>query len=162
MLAQNCAEGWPFCPGGGMLAAMIGTLIFAPPGDKAEVETGMALTPRFDADGLVPAIAVDALDGEVLMLAWMNAEALARTVESGFAWYWSRSRQRLWKKGESSGHLQEVVEMRLDCDQDTVLLRVRQHGPGACHVGHRSCFYRRVRFVPEVGAALEPVEAEDA
>lgn len=139
---------------------MTETSEFEAPGEPAEVESGMALTPRFNADGLLPAIAVDAVDGTVLMLAWMNAEALARTIDSGEAWYWSRSRSRLWMKGESSGNLQEVVEMRLDCDQDTVLLRVRQHGPGACHVGHRSCFYRRVRHVPQVGVSLEPVEED--
>lgn len=139
---------------------MTGSWEFEAPGDPAEVESGRALTPRFNEHGLLPAIAVDAVDGTVLMLAWMNAEALARTIDSGEAWYWSRSRGRLWHKGESSGNIQEVVEMRLDCDQDTVLLRVRQHGPGACHVGHRSCFYRRVRHVPRAGVSLEPVEGD--
>lgn len=98
---------------------------------------------KFDANGLVPAIAQDAETGEVLMLAWMNREALERTLAEGRATYWSRSRRKLWTKGETSGNVQEVVEVRIDCDEDTVLLRVRQKG-GACHKGYRSCFYRHV------------------
>lgn len=115
---------------------------FAPPGSSADLESGQALTPKFDSNGLIAAIAQDVESGEVLMLAWMNAEALARTIETGEAWYWSRSRQKFWRKGESSGHTQSVVEVRLDCDQDAVLLKVRQIGP-ACHTNRRSCFYRR-------------------
>jgi phosphoribosyl-AMP cyclohydrolase len=107
-----------------------------------DIERGALLMPKFDADGLLPAIAQDARTGEVLMLAWMNAEALTRTLQSGEATYWSRSRAALWRKGESSGHIQRVVEVRVDCDQDAVLLRVEQTGP-ACHTGQRSCFYRR-------------------
>jgi phosphoribosyl-AMP cyclohydrolase len=99
---------------------------------------------RFDADGLIPAIAQDAADGEVLMVAWMNREALAATVERGEAVYWSRSRRRLWHKGESSGHVQRVLELRVDCDADVILLRVEQGGGIACHTGRRSCFYRRL------------------
>jgi phosphoribosyl-AMP cyclohydrolase len=99
---------------------------------------------RFDADGLIPAIAQDAADGEVLMVAWMNREALAATVERGEAVYWSRSRRRLWHKGESSGHVQRVLELRIDCDADVILLRVEQGGGIACHTGRRSCFYRRL------------------
>jgi len=101
---------------------------------------------KWDEHGLVPAIAQEAGSGDVLMCAWMNREALARTAEEGVAFYWSRSRQRLWKKGERSGHVQAVRELRLDCDNDTVLLRVEQlgHSPGiACHTGRHSCFYRR-------------------
>ena len=94
--------------------------------------------------GLIPAIAQDAASGEVLMLAWMNAEAVARSLATGRVTYWSRSRQAFWVKGESSGHVQALVEMRLDCDRDCLLLRVRQTGP-ACHTGRRSCFYRAVR-----------------
>ena len=109
----------------------------------SEIETTTRLTPRFDANGLIAAVAQDAATGEVLMLAWMNAEALRLTQESGYATYWSRSRQALWKKGETSGHLQRVIEMRIDCDQDAVLLRVEQEG-AACHTGQRSCFYRRI------------------
>ena len=96
---------------------------------------------RFDADGLVPAIAQDAGDGEVLMVAWMNREALAETLSTGRVCYWSRSRGRLWRKGESSGQVQALEEMRIDCDGDTLLLKVTQTGV-ACHTGRRSCFYR--------------------
>jgi phosphoribosyl-AMP cyclohydrolase len=116
---------------------------FAPPGDRLALEHGTTLTPKFDANGLVSAIVVDHATNDVLMLAHMNAEALARTIASGDAWYYSRSRQSLWRKGETSGNTQRVVEIRVDCDQDAVLLRVEQHGP-ACHTGSRSCFYRRV------------------
>ena len=118
----------------------------------AELERGAVLAPRFNADGLVAAIATDADSGEVLMFAWMNAEALRRTLDSGSAWYFSRSRNELWHKGETSGQLQTVVEMRIDCDQDAILLKVRVAGDGgACHVGFRSCFYR----VVENGALVE-------
>jgi phosphoribosyl-AMP cyclohydrolase len=98
----------------------------------------------WNADGLVPAVAQDAKSGEVLMLAWMNREALAKTVETGEAVYWSRSRRRLWRKGEESGHVQKVRELRLDCDADTVLLQVEQLGGIACHTGRESCFYRKL------------------
>lgn len=104
-------------------------------------ETTADLRPRFGPDGLIAAIAVDAATGAVLMLAHMNAEALRRTLDSGEVWYWSRSRQALWRKGETSGHTQHLVEMRVDCDQDAVLLRVAQTGP-ACHTAAQSCFYR--------------------
>ena len=106
-------------------------------------ETGMALDPRYDANGLVTAVAPDAATGEVLMLAHMNREALAATLASGEATFWSRSRGRLWKKGETSGNVLRVVEARIDCDQDAVWLRVEAAGP-ACHTGARSCFYRRI------------------
>jgi phosphoribosyl-AMP cyclohydrolase len=99
---------------------------------------------RFDAQGLVPAIAQDAESGLVLMVAWANAEALRETASSGQAVYWSRSRSRLWRKGEESGHRQQVAEVRLDCDGDVVLYRVRQVGGIACHTGRESCFYRRL------------------
>jgi phosphoribosyl-AMP cyclohydrolase len=103
------------------------------------------LTPNFNAEGLIAAIAVHADTGEVLMLAWMNAEALDLTLKTGEAHYFSRSRQALWKKGETSGQIQQIVEARVDCDQDAVLLKVRPQGDGgACHVGFRSCFYRVV------------------
>ncbi|MCS0504661.1 phosphoribosyl-AMP cyclohydrolase [Ancylobacter mangrovi] len=118
---------------------------FAPRGDKAAIEEGDRLAPKFDADGLITAVAVDAHDGAVLMLAHMDAQALALTIETGFAHYYSRSRRRLWKKGEESGHFQKVVELSIDCDQDAVLMRVEMAGPGAaCHTGHRSCFFRSV------------------
>jgi phosphoribosyl-AMP cyclohydrolase len=100
---------------------------------------------RWNSDGLVPAIAQDADSGEVLMLAWMSRESLARTLEEGEAVYWSRSRGRLWKKGEQSGHVQRVAEIRLDCDADTVLLKVDQRGGIACHTGRRLCFYKKLR-----------------
>jgi phosphoribosyl-AMP cyclohydrolase len=117
---------------------------FAQRGSTQEVEEGSALAPKFDADGLVTCVTTDAASGEVLMVAHMNAEALARTIESGDAWYYSRSRKRLWRKGEESGHTQRVAEMRIDCDQDAVWIKVVQAGPGACHTGRRSCFYRAV------------------
>ncbi|MEW6123774.1 MAG: phosphoribosyl-AMP cyclohydrolase [Pseudomonadota bacterium] len=124
--------------------------------DPHELEEGTRLAPRFDAAGLVTAIAVDAATGEVLMLAHMNAEALARTIETGEAHYYSRSRKALWKKGESSGHTQKVVDLLVDCDQDAVLIKVEMGGTGAaCHTGRRSCFYRRVPLgVPAAEARL--------
>ncbi len=97
---------------------------------------------RWDAQGLVPAIAQDAQTGRILMLAWMNREALQLTAETGHAVYWSRSRQKLWHKGESSGNQQDVQEIRLDCDEDVIVLQVTQHGGIACHTGRASCFYR--------------------
>src|SRR5882757_5443737 len=103
---------------------------FAERGATEAVEEGRALAPKFDADGLLTCVATDAASGDVLMVAHMNAEALARTIESGEAWYFSRSRQKLWRKGESSGHVQRVSEMRIDCDQDTVWIKVNQEGPG--------------------------------
>ena len=116
-----------------------------PPADAHALERGEALTPRFGADGLIAAVATHADTGEVLMLAWMNADALKRTIDEGCAVYWSRSRQALWKKGETSGQVQTVLELRIDCDQDAVWLKVRPQGDGgACHVGFRSCFYRVV------------------
>ena len=111
---------------------------------SAEIEEGTRLQPKFDADGLVTAIATDAATGELLMVAHMNAEALAKTIASGEAHYFSRSRKKLWRKGEESGHTQRVIEMRVDCDQDAVWIKVEQAGPGACHTGRRSCFYRAV------------------
>jgi phosphoribosyl-AMP cyclohydrolase len=117
---------------------------FAPPGSAAALEEGLALTPKFGLDGLVTCVTTDAGTGEVLMVAHMDAQALARTVATGEAWYYSRSRRALWRKGESSGHVQRVIEMRVDCDQDAVWIKVEQAGPGACHTGRRSCFYRSV------------------
>ena len=125
---------------------------FPPPGDVHQLERGVVLSPRFDANGLVACVATHAGTGEVLMLAWMNAEALRLTLETGAAHYYSRSRQSLWKKGETSGQIQQVLEVRVDCDQDAVLLKVRPQGDGgACHVGFRSCFYR----VVENGSLVE-------
>ena len=99
---------------------------------------------RFDGQGLIPTIAQDAADGTLLMVAWMNAEAVRETVESGYAVYWSRSRKKLWRKGEESGHRQRVREIRLDCDGDVLLLKVEQEGGIACHTGRRSCFFQRL------------------
>jgi phosphoribosyl-AMP cyclohydrolase len=118
--------------------------VFASPGSTEEVEEGTSFAPKFDADGLVTCVATDAASGDVLMVAHMNAEALKKTIETGEAWYFSRSRRALWKKGESSGHVQRIVEMRVDCDQDSVWIKVDQAGAGACHTGRRSCFYRAV------------------
>jgi phosphoribosyl-AMP cyclohydrolase len=118
---------------------------FPPPGNKVELEEGSVFTPRFDAAGLITAVAVDADSGDVLMVAHMNAESLARTLETGQAWYWSRSRGELWLKGATSGQVQTIVEIRTDCDQDCLLLRVTVAGDGGCcHTGRRACFYRRV------------------
>ena len=110
---------------------------------------------KFDAAGLVPAIAQQHDSGEVLMLAWMSREAIAETLATGRVCYWSRSRQRLWRKGESSGHVQRLVEMRLDCDGDTLLLQVDQQGP-ACHTGERSCFFRPIEAGEVPGAQSRP------
>ncbi len=117
------------------------------PKDKSELEQGSVFSPRFDADGLVTAVVTDAADGMLLMIAHMNAEALALTLETGIAHYWSRSRKALWKKGETSGNVQEVVSVLTDCDQDAVWLRVNVLGHDAtCHTGRRSCFYRTVEM----------------
>jgi phosphoribosyl-AMP cyclohydrolase len=112
--------------------------VSAPPGSRWLDEVA------WDAQGLVPAIAQDAVTGEVLMFAWMNREALALTAETGHAVYWSRSRGRLWRKGEESGHTQKVLELRVDCDKDVVLLKIEQIGGIACHTGRRSCFFNRL------------------
>ncbi|MEW6255119.1 MAG: phosphoribosyl-AMP cyclohydrolase [Pseudomonadota bacterium] len=127
---------------------------FGTSADVRELEEGARLAPRFDASGLVTAIAQDAATGEVLMLAHMNAEALALTIETGEAHYYSRSRKALWKKGESSGQTQKVVDLLVDCDQDAVLLKVEMGGTGAaCHTGRRSCFYRRATLGAPAAAA---------
>jgi phosphoribosyl-AMP cyclohydrolase len=123
-----------------------------------DLEEGLAFTPRFSADGLVTCVAVDAASGEVLMLAHMNAEAIEKTLATGVMHYWSRSRRELWRKGDTSGQTQTVVELRVDCDQDALLARVKVGGDGgACHTGRRSCFYRRVE-AGAGGARLTPVE----
>ena len=126
--------------------------------DINDIEEGLKLQPRFDALGLVTCVATDAGTGEVLMVAHMNDEALRKTIASGEAWYFSRSRKSLWRKGETSGHVQRVVEMRMDCDQDAVWIRVEQSG-AACHTGRRSCFYRKVD-AGESGARLSFVDAD--
>jgi phosphoribosyl-AMP cyclohydrolase len=112
---------------------------------RQEIETGQQLAPKFDANGLVPAMVVHAETGEALMLAYMNKEAVEKTLETGEAHYWSRSRAELWHKGATSGQIQKLVEMRIDCDQDAILLRILPQGDGGCcHVGYRSCFFRSV------------------
>jgi phosphoribosyl-AMP cyclohydrolase len=127
--------------------------------EKSAIEEGLVLAPKFDADGLVTCVVTDAKNGDLLMVAHMNEEALRRTIETGEAWYFSRSRKALWKKGESSGHTQRVVEMRVDCDQDAVWIKVQQTG-AACHTGRRSCFYRAVGKA-EGGAMLSFVDAAE-
>ena len=111
----------------------------------SELETGTTLSPRFDAQGLITAVATDATSGDVLMVAHMNAEALRLSIETGEAHYWSRSRGELWHKGETSGQIQKIVELRIDCDQDAIWLKVEQQGGGCCHVGYPLCFYRAVQ-----------------
>jgi phosphoribosyl-AMP cyclohydrolase len=123
-----------------------------------DIEEGLTFQPRFDASGLVTCVATDAGTGEVLMVAHMNDEALRQTIATGEAWYFSRSRNALWRKGETSGHVQRLVEMRMDCDQDAVWIRVEQAG-AACHTGRRSCFYRKVTG-GEGGARLSLVDAD--
>jgi phosphoribosyl-AMP cyclohydrolase len=135
---------------------------FAARGSASEIEEGRAFAPKFDGDGLITAVVTDVASGDVLMVAHMNAEALAKTIASGEAWYFSRSRKKLWKKGETSGHVQRVVELRTDCDQDALWLKVEQDGPGACHTGRRSCFYRAVPLGKPGAVTLEFRDADKA
>ena len=122
---------------------MSGFVFDAPSADKKILEEGLSFTPKFDDHGLVTAVVTDARDGELLMVAHMNAEAISLTLETGIGHYFSRSRGKIWKKGESSGNLQTVKEMRVDCDQDAIWLKVEVAGHDAtCHTGRRSCFYR--------------------
>jgi phosphoribosyl-AMP cyclohydrolase len=125
-----------------------------------DIEEGLAFTPKFDASGLIVAVVTDATSGDMLMVAHMNEEALRKTIASGEAWYYSRSRKALWKKGETSGHVQRVVELRVDCDQDAIWLKVQQQGSGACHTGRRSCFYRLVPIGTTGKITLEFRDAE--
>ena len=144
-------------------APLAGAALFAAPGDHDAVELGQQLTPRFDANGLVTAVVQEARTGEILMLAHMNAEALARTIETGVATYWSRSRGSLWVKGETSGNVQRVTDLRIDCDQDAVLLKVTVDGHGAsCHRGYRSCFYRTVELGVPAAADARLAIVEEA
>lgn len=128
--------------------------------DKTNIEESLEFTPKFGADGLITAVATDAKSGDVLMVAQMNAEAVRKTVESGEAFYYSRSRKKLWRKGESSGHVQRVIELRVDCDQDALWLKVEQVGEGACHTGRRSCFYRALPLGQKGALRLEFRDAE--
>jgi phosphoribosyl-AMP cyclohydrolase len=127
---------------------------------SADIEEGLAFTPKFDKDGLLTAVVTDAQTGELLMVAHMNDDAIAKTIATGEAWYYSRSRKKLWKKGESSGHVQRVLELRVDCDQDALWLKVEQLGPGACHTGRRSCFYRALPLGQQGALKLEFRAAE--
>ena len=122
----------------------------------------MAFAPQFGADGLITTVVTEATSGDVLMVAHMNKDALAKTIESGEAWYYSRSRKTLWKKGETSGHIQRVIELRVDCDQDALWLKVEQIGEGACHTGRRSCFYRAVPLGKKGAGTLEFRDADKA
>jgi phosphoribosyl-AMP cyclohydrolase len=134
---------------------------FGTRGQMDAVEEGLAFQPKFDADGLIPAIVTAADTGEVLMFAWMNEEALALTLETGLGHFWSRSRRALWKKGEESGNLLQVVEMRTDCDQDVVWMRARVEGDGlACHTGRESCFYRSIPLTSSANAAVPLVPVQ--
>ncbi len=118
---------------------------FAPRGAKQDIEEGDRLAPKFDRDGLIVCVTTQHRTGDILMVAYMNAEALALSLETGIAHYWSRSRNELWRKGDTSGQTQTIVEMRTDCDQDAILLVVEVGGDGkACHTGRRTCFYRKV------------------
>ena len=128
---------------------------------KEELENSTVFAPRFNENGLVPAIAVDAEDSTILMVAHMNAESLALSLQTGIAHYWSRSRSSIWKKGETSGNVQEIKEIRTDCDQDVILLKVRTRDNGAnCHTGRRSCFYRTV-VTDEDGAITLVFDPDD-
>jgi phosphoribosyl-AMP cyclohydrolase len=134
----------------------VSSTLFSPPGPDLDVEEGSVFAPRFDDEGLIACVVTDARSGELLMVAHMNAAALELTVQSGEAWFYSRSRQRLWKKGEASGHVLRLVEMRVDCDQDVLWLKVDAAGRGACHTGRRSCFYRAVvRSAPDEPLSLD-------
>jgi phosphoribosyl-AMP cyclohydrolase len=132
---------------------------FAPvPATKAELEEGLVFTPKFDSHGLIACVTTEEKTGDILMLAYMNADALQLTLASGVAHYWSRSRSKIWRKGDTSGQVQRVVEMRTDCDQDALLLKVRVEGDGkACHTGRTSCFYRKIETT-EKGFALKIME----
>ena len=139
------------------------TAVTSAPRSQADIEEGSVFAPKFDAEGLIPVVTTSAKTGEVLMLAYMNEEALTRTIETGEAHYWSRTRGGLWRKGEVSGNTQRVVELRTDCDQDAIWLKVEMAGAGACcHTGRRSCFYRAlpVGGAPGAGLSLRFVDAE--
>jgi phosphoribosyl-AMP cyclohydrolase len=118
--------------------------LFSPRGSEQEIEEGQTFAPKFDAGGLIACVVTDVETGALLMVAHMNEQALERTISTGEAWFYSRSRAKLWKKGETSGHVMRVAEIRVDCDQDVLWLRVEQAAVGACHTGRQSCFYRAV------------------
>jgi phosphoribosyl-AMP cyclohydrolase len=128
---------------------------FAERGDKNTIENECGFAPKFGDDGLIPVVTQDNKSGEVLMVAYMNREALQQTITIREAVYYSRSRNQLWHKGETSGNVQKVTEMRTDCDQDVILLKVEQVGPGCCHVGYASCFYRKAPLGDQLAATAE-------
>jgi phosphoribosyl-AMP cyclohydrolase len=134
---------------------------FAERGASKEIEEGTTLTPKFDANGLIPCTVTDHASGAVLMFAYMNAQALALTIKTGEAHYWSRSRSELWRKGATSGHTQKVVDLRVDCDQDALWMVVEQTG-AACHVGYRSCFYRSIPVGGDGAPVLAFTESDKA
>jgi phosphoribosyl-AMP cyclohydrolase len=134
----------------------VATPLFAPRGSRQEIEEGQIFAPKFDAGGLIACVVTDAETGVLLMVAHMNAQALERTIATGEAWFYSRSREKLWRKGETSGHVMQVAEIRVDCDQDVLWLKVKQGGAGPCHTGRRSCFYRAVvRNGPDAPLTLD-------
>lgn len=135
-------------------------ITFARRDDKKAVETGLEFAPKFDSDGLIVAIAQDADTNEVLMVAYMNEDSLKKTIEIGEAVYFSRSRQKEWHKGATSGHTQTVEAILTDCDQDALVLKVRQHGPGCCHAGYRSCFYRNIQSKGDPVALGQEIEEQ--
>ncbi len=131
-------------------------MTFAPRDSKDSIEQGLAFAPRFDKDGLIPVMTVDAHTNAPLMLAYMNETTLKMTLDLGEAVYWSRSRKEIWHKGKTSGQIQRVVELLVDCDQDALVLRVEQQGGGCCHTGANTCYYRRV----PVGAELKAIGSD--
>jgi len=134
---------------------MSDTYSFGERADKKSIETGSDFAPKFGADGLIPVVTQDAASGAVLMVAYMNEEALRQTLSKQEAVYYSRSRDTLWHKGATSGHVQKVVEARTDCDQDVILLKVEQIGPGCCHAGYATCFYREIPLGEAVAATTK-------
>ena len=137
--------------------------IFRERGSIESVETGLDFMPKFDAQGLIPAIATDVTTGEILMFAFMNADALAETINTRKAVYWSRSRNKIWRKGETSGNVQNVLEIRTDCDQDVIWIKVQMQGhDAACHVGYRSCFHRALPKSAKTGSDIKLIRTEDA
>ena len=137
--------------------------VFPKRGSKELVETKLTFMPKFDQFGLIPAIATDAATGEVLMFAFMNEAALAETINTGRAVYWSRSRKEIWRKGETSGNIQRVIELRTGCDQDVIWIKVEMEGhDAACHIGYRSCFHRAVPPGTKAGPDMDMVRTEDA
>ena len=139
----------------------VNKVIFAKRESVEQVEEGKILAPKFDSDGIIPAVVTETSSGEVLMLGYMNEESLTKTIETKEAYYWSRSREVLWKKGDSSGMIHEVDEILIDDDQDSLLLKVSIKGLGAsCHVGYKSCFYRSLQNLTEDGVELEFTEDE--